>query len=102
MKQLRSWHLSALKVISEPMSALARTSERDCRTRTTNENCMANESWTRTKYVYDDLGRVTKTITPEAGTVCFGTVSGGTCNADGYDSFSNLLKRTDARGVLTT
>src|ERR1700675_2169892 len=53
MKQLRSWHLSALKVISEPMSALARTSERDCRTRTTDENCTANESWTRTKYAYD-------------------------------------------------
>src|SRR5882762_2645160 len=52
MKQLRSWHLSALKVISEPMSALARTSERNCRTRTTNENCTANESWTRTKYRY--------------------------------------------------
>jgi RHS repeat-associated protein len=49
--------LSALKVISEPMSALARTSERDCRTRTTNENCTANESWTRTKYAYDGDGR---------------------------------------------
>jgi RHS repeat-associated protein len=58
-------------------------------------------SQTRT-YVYDDLGRVTKTTTPEAGIVCLGTVSGSTCNADGYDSFSNLLKRTDARGVLTT
>src|SRR6202165_5802102 len=52
MKQLRCWHLSALKVISDPMSALARTSERDGRTRTTNENCTANESWTRTKYAY--------------------------------------------------
>src|SRR5882757_8160570 len=55
MKQLRSWHLSALKVISGPMSALARTSERDGRTRTTIENCAANESWTRTKYRYDSL-----------------------------------------------
>src|SRR5882672_11626122 len=58
MKQLRSWHLSALKVISEPMSALARTSERNCRTRTTNENCTANESWTRTKYTYDNNGNM--------------------------------------------
>src|ERR1700680_891264 len=57
MKQLRSWHLSAVKVISDPMSALARTSEKDCRTRTTNENCTANESWTRTKYAYDAAGR---------------------------------------------
>jgi RHS repeat-associated protein len=61
MKQLRSWHLSALEVISEPMSALARTSERDCRTRTTNENCTANESWTRTKYTYDAWSRL-KTV----------------------------------------
>src|ERR1700676_3160431 len=36
------------------MSALARTSESDCRTRTTGENCTASESWTRTKYGYDD------------------------------------------------
>jgi RHS repeat-associated protein len=35
------------------MSALARTSESDCRTRTTGENCTASESWTRTKYTYD-------------------------------------------------
>src|ERR1700693_2835771 len=56
MKQLRCWHLSAVKVISDPMSALARTSEKDCRTRTTNENCTANESWTRTKYTYDSYG----------------------------------------------
>jgi RHS repeat-associated protein len=55
---------------------------------------------TRT-YVYDDLGRVTKTTTPEAGTLCFGSVTGTTCNSDGYDSFGNLVKRTDARGVLT-
>jgi RHS repeat-associated protein len=41
------------------MSVLARTSERDCRTRTTNENCTANESWTRTKYTYDSFGKLT-------------------------------------------
>src|SRR6266850_5841922 len=74
MKQLRSWHLSALKVISEPMSALARTSERNCRTRTTNENCTANESWTRTKYTYDSA------------TGCTGTFNG------------DLVKRVDAVG----
>jgi hypothetical protein len=34
------------------MSVLACTSERDCRTRATNENCTATESWTRTKYLY--------------------------------------------------
>ncbi len=55
---------------------------------------------TRT-YAYDALGRLASTATPEAGTVCFGSVSGGTCNADGYDFFNHLLKRTDARGVVT-
>src|ERR1700730_9419461 len=59
MEQLRSWHLSTLKVISELMSALARTSERDGRTRTTIENCTANDSWTRTKYTYDNNGNTT-------------------------------------------
>ena len=62
MKQLRSWHWSTLKVVSEPMSALARTSERDGRTRTTNENCTANESWTRTKYSYDAVGNRTASL----------------------------------------
>jgi RHS repeat-associated protein len=54
-------------------------------------------------YLYDALGRLTSATTPEGGTVCFGTVSGSTCQANtGYDSFDNLLNRTDARGVLTT
>src|SRR5712664_939454 len=56
MKQLRSWHLSNLKVVSQSMLALARTSESDCRTRMTGENCTTRESWTRTKYTYDPVG----------------------------------------------
>jgi RHS repeat-associated protein len=56
---------------------------------------------TRT-YSYDGLGRLLSTSTPEGGTTCFGSVTGSTCNADGYDAFDNLQKRTDARGVLTT
>jgi RHS repeat-associated protein len=52
---------------------------------------------------YDGLGQLLSTLTPEGGTTCFGSVSGSTCNTDGYDSFDNiLLKRTDARGVLTS
>src|SRR6266478_4947825 len=55
---------------------------------------------TRT-YLYDALGRLTSASTPEAGTLCFGTVSGGACQSNGYDSFDNLLYKTDARGVVT-
>jgi RHS repeat-associated protein len=58
-------------------------------------------SQTRT-YVYDALGRLNSATTPEAGMVCFGTLSGSTCQSNGYDSFDNLLYRTDARGVLTS
>ncbi|HVB58721.1 MAG TPA: RHS repeat-associated core domain-containing protein [Candidatus Acidoferrales bacterium] len=58
-------------------------------------------SQTRT-YVYDALGRLNSATTPEGGMVCYGAVSGGTCNSNGYDNFDNLLYRTDARGVLTS
>jgi len=53
-------------------------------------------------YVYDAIGRLLSATTPEAGRVCFGSVTGSTCNADGYDTFNNLQKSTDARGVLTS
>jgi RHS repeat-associated protein len=53
-------------------------------------------------YGYDALGRLFSTVTPEGGQTCFSTRSGSTCNQDGYDSFSNLLTRTDARGVVTS
>ena len=55
---------------------------------------------TRT-YVYDALARLNSATTPEGGAVCFGTVSGGTCQANGYDSWGNIIYRTDARGVVT-
>jgi len=58
-------------------------------------------SQTRT-YVYDALGRLGSSTAAEAGTLCFGTLSGSTCQTNGYDSFDNLIYRTDARGVLTT
>jgi RHS repeat-associated protein len=54
-------------------------------------------------YNYDALGKLLSTVTPEGGKTCFGSVSGSTCNPDGYDSFDNMLvKHTDARGVLTS
>ena len=92
--QLSSWHWSSPKVISQPMTALAHTSESDCRTRTTSEHYTANESWTRTKYNYDSLNRLATYADTATGQPCKGlswtydawgnrtdqTVTAGTCN----------------------
>jgi RHS repeat-associated protein len=56
---------------------------------------------TRT-FVYDSLKRLTSATNPESGTTCYGTVSSGECQADGYDANGNLIYKTDARGVRTT
>jgi RHS repeat-associated protein len=53
-------------------------------------------------YTYDALRRILSNTNPEGGMTCFGSITGSTCNTDGYDSNNNLLKRTDPRGVLTT
>src|ERR1700680_191256 len=100
MKQLRSRHLSALKVISEPMSALARTSERDCRTRTTDENCTANESWTRTKYLYDALGRRTTKSVGTAQTNYIYALNGNVISeADQNGTWMNVYLRMNGQFI---
>ncbi len=53
-------------------------------------------------YAYDFLSRLTSSTTPEAGTFCYGTVSGGSCQKNGYDANGNLATTTDARGIVTT
>ena len=98
MKQLRSWHLSVLKVISDPMSALARTSERDCRTRTTNEDCTANESWTRTKYTYDPVGNRTQKVSTLPG-YAGGTSSYNANDQLARDTYDNDSNTTASSGV---
>src|SRR5258708_35578751 len=65
------------------MPALARTSERDCRTRTTNENCTTNESWTRTKYGYDGHGNVRLLM----------DTTGAVTDRYDYDAFGNILSQ---------
>src|SRR5205807_9188662 len=51
---------------------------------------------------YDSLKRLTSASNPESGTVCYGTVVGGQCQANGYDASGNLVYKTDARQVLTS
>ena len=53
-------------------------------------------------YTFDGLSRLLNATTPETGTTCYGTYSGSTCLANGYDGNGNLIKKTDARGVVIT
>ena len=57
-------------------------------------------------FSYDSLSRLITANNPESGLTCYGTWSGGavgsgTCQ-NGYDSDSNLVARTDARGKITS
>jgi RHS repeat-associated protein len=53
-------------------------------------------------FVYDSFKRLLSATNPESGLVCYGTLSGGQCQTNGYDANGNLLYRTDARGLLTS
>jgi RHS repeat-associated protein len=53
-------------------------------------------------FTYDSLSRLLETTNPETGRICYGSVTGTTCNRDGYDADGNRLFRTDARGIRTT
>jgi RHS repeat-associated protein len=112
--RLSSWHLSSPKVISQPMTALAHTSESDCRTRTTSEHYTANESWTRTKYAYDKASNRTSFTDPESGSTAYvydtlnrlqtltppAAISGGSFGF-GYDGLSRRTSLTRPNAVNT-
>ncbi|MBC8028532.1 MAG: RHS repeat-associated core domain-containing protein [Pyrinomonadaceae bacterium] len=66
-----------------------------------NLTSVSQGSQTRT-FVYDSLKRLTSATNPESGTICFGTVFDGQCQANGYDANGNLIYKTDARGILST
>jgi YD repeat-containing protein len=53
-------------------------------------------------FTYDSLSRLTSATNPESGQICYGTVSGGACQANGYDANGNLAAKTDARRIQTT
>jgi RHS repeat-associated protein len=53
-------------------------------------------------FVYDSLSRLTQSTNPESGTTCYGSVSGGVCQQNGYDADNNVLTKTDARNVATS
>lgn len=53
-------------------------------------------------FTYNSLGQLTIASNPESGTICYGTLSGGTCQQNGYDANGNLVYKTDARGTKIT
>jgi RHS repeat-associated protein len=53
-------------------------------------------------FTYDSLSRLTSATNPESGMICYGTVSGGTCQNNGYDPNGNVVTKTDARNITTT
>ena len=57
-------------------------------------------SQTRT-FAYDTLSRLVSATNPESGITCYGEMVSGLCQAR-YDGNGNLLKKTDARGIVTT
>jgi YD repeat-containing protein len=58
-------------------------------------------TWRPRTFTYDSLSRLITANNPENGTVCYGTVSNGTCSS-GYDVNGNLGARTDARGITVS
>jgi RHS repeat-associated protein len=55
---------------------------------------------TRT-FTYDSLSRLLTATNPETGTVCYGVYNASNC-VNGYDANSNLIAKTDARGITTS
>jgi RHS repeat-associated protein len=57
-------------------------------------------------FTYDSLSRLLTASNPETGLVCYGTWSGGSLGSGscggGYDGDGNLIKRTDARGIVSS
>jgi RHS repeat-associated protein len=53
-------------------------------------------------FTYDSLSRLTSANNPESGQTCYGTVSAGVCQANGYDANGNLVAKTDARSIAAT
>lgn len=61
-------------------------------------NQQGNQSqWRTYQWSYDPRGRLVYKTSPEAGTTCYGTVSGSSCNEQ-YDADGNALGTTDQLG----
>ncbi len=62
---------------------------------------VSGETARNRSFSYDSLGRLITASNPETGTICYGVWSDSKC-VNGYDANSNLLAKTDARGVVTS
>jgi RHS repeat-associated protein len=59
------------------------------------------------RFSYDSLSRLIQSYNPETGWICYGTTPGnvapnGSNCTPGYDANGNLLKKTDANGIVLT
>lgn len=53
-------------------------------------------------FTYNSVKELTQSSNPESGSICYGTLSSGACQNNGYDGDGNLLYKTDARAITTT
>jgi len=65
-----------------------------------------NQQGLTRSFTYDGLSRLLTATNPETGVTCYGTWSGGSVYngscVNGYDANSNLIAKTDARGITTS
>ncbi|HVA55040.1 MAG TPA: RHS repeat-associated core domain-containing protein [Gammaproteobacteria bacterium] len=90
LSRLRTWHWNTLRVVSEPMAALALTTDRDYYTRAANEDCINGGPWTRTKYVYDVLGNLVKQTDAKNHMI-----------TQSFDVLNRMTSRTQPEGTTT-
>jgi YD repeat-containing protein len=72
-----------------------------------NQKGTSSETPRMRSFTYDSLSRLLTASNPETGTICYGTTPSGqlpssTNCTPGYDANSNLVAKTDGRGVTTT
>ncbi|MDE1156352.1 MAG: hypothetical protein PW735_11580 [Acidobacteriaceae bacterium] len=60
----------------------------------------STETPVQRSFTYDSLSRLITSINPEVGTICYGQWVATSCTG-GYDANSNLLYKTDARGIVS-
>lgn len=91
--RLRHWNVVLAYDALDDLLSVAQGTQQYCQ--------IGSTSYSRC-FTYDSLSRLLQAANPESGTVCYGVVSGGACQNNGYDGDGNLVYKTDARGTQNT